>query len=97
MKSTLLYVTLGGLLVGAIGVAFYVWDQMAGVSLSAHGIVALVLGVVVSLALGMGLMALVFYSSRKGFDRIDGNTSASSDDDAGTAGGTDADRRAAKR
>lgn len=97
MKSSLLYLTLGGLLVGAIAVAFYVWDQMAGVSLSAHGIVALVLGVVVSLALGIGLMALVFYSSRKGFDRIDGRPAASSDDAAGKTGGTDADPHAAGR
>ena len=32
------------------------------------GYVALVLGVVFSLVIGAGLMALVFYSSRKGYD-----------------------------
>ena len=32
------------------------------------GYVALVLGVVFSLVVGAGLMALVFYSSRKGYD-----------------------------
>ncbi|QAU45236.1 hypothetical protein [Bradyrhizobium guangzhouense] len=32
------------------------------------GFVALVLGVVFSLVIGAGLMALVFYSSRKGYD-----------------------------
>jgi hypothetical protein len=32
------------------------------------GYVALVLGVVFSLIIGAGLMALVFYSSRKGYD-----------------------------
>ena len=73
LKSSLLYLTLGGLLAAAIAVAVYTWDQMADVSLSAHGIVALVLGVIASLALGIGLMALVFYSHRKGYDRIDGS------------------------
>jgi hypothetical protein len=34
----------------------------------ASGYVALVLGVVFSLVVGAGLMALVFYSSRKGYD-----------------------------
>ncbi|MBH5389502.1 MULTISPECIES: hypothetical protein [Bradyrhizobium] len=34
----------------------------------AAGYVALVLGVVFSLVVGVGLMALVFYSSRKGYD-----------------------------
>ncbi len=90
MKSTLLYVTLGALLAATVGVAIYIWNQMADVSLSAHGIVALVLGVVVSLALGIGLMGLVFYSHRKGYDSIDGKSPVSSDSDAGEKGGTDA-------
>lgn len=34
----------------------------------AAGYVALVLGVVFSLVVAVGLMALVFYSSRKGYD-----------------------------
>ena len=37
-------------------------------SVPASGYVALVLGVVFSLVVGVGLMALVFYSSRKGYD-----------------------------
>jgi hypothetical protein len=39
--------------------------------MSGHGWTALVLGIVVSIALGTGLMFLVFYSHRKGYDRID--------------------------
>lgn len=70
MKSSLLYLTLGGLLAAAVGVAIYTWDQMAGVDMSVDGVIALVLGVVISLALGMGLMFLVFYSHRKGYDRL---------------------------
>ena len=35
---------------------------------SGHGIAALILGTLFSLGLGIGLMALVFYSSRHGYD-----------------------------
>ncbi|MBI2738708.1 MAG: hypothetical protein HYX38_19440 [Rhodospirillales bacterium] len=37
-------------------------------AMSTGGYVAMVLGIVATLALGVGLMALVFYSSRKGRD-----------------------------
>ena len=37
-------------------------------SIGVHGWVALILGVIVSLAVGGGLMALVFVSSRRGYD-----------------------------
>ena len=40
---------------------------------SPAGWVALVLGVVVTLALGIGLMSLVFISSRRGFDEPGGD------------------------
>jgi hypothetical protein len=41
--------------------------------MSAGGWAALVLGVVVTLALGIGLMALVFISNRRGFDEPGGS------------------------
>ena len=34
----------------------------------AEGYVALIIGIVFSLAVGVGLMALLFYSSRRGYD-----------------------------
>ena len=45
------------------------WTALSGVEMSASGWTFLVLGVVVTFLLGAGLMALVFYSSRKNFDR----------------------------
>jgi hypothetical protein len=45
-----------------------VWSGLGDSGISAAGWVALVLGVVVTLALGVGLMALVFISSRRGYD-----------------------------
>jgi hypothetical protein len=41
------------------------WDASA---MSIHGWIALTLGTLLSLAVGGGLMALVFYSARKGYD-----------------------------
>jgi hypothetical protein len=37
--------------------------------MSTAGYVAMALGIIVTLALGMGLMALVFYSNREGHDQ----------------------------
>jgi hypothetical protein len=45
-----------------------VWTSVADVGISAAGWFALVLGVLATLALGIGLMALVFISSRRGYD-----------------------------
>jgi len=61
-------VVLAGFLVGAILYAAHTWNSLAGVSMPAMGWIFMILGVVVTLALGGGLMALVFYSSRKGRD-----------------------------
>jgi len=38
------------------------------VEMSIHGYIAMILGIVFSLVLGCGLMALMFYSSRHGYD-----------------------------
>jgi hypothetical protein len=43
-----------------------VWTETSGVSI--YGCVAMVLGAIVALVLGFGLMALMFYSNRKGCD-----------------------------
>jgi len=68
MKTLLLILVLGGLLTVAVLGATAVWNAIGGVELSGHGLAALVLGALVSLALGGGLMFLVFYSSRRGHD-----------------------------
>lgn len=63
----LLVAALCALLVGA-GVVGYLGWTSTDTSVPASGYVALVLGVLFSLVVGVGLMALVFYSSRKGYD-----------------------------
>jgi hypothetical protein len=56
------------LLVGTIVFSYLGWVSAAGTDVPASGYVALALGVIFSLAVGFGLMALVFYSSRAGYD-----------------------------
>jgi hypothetical protein len=58
------------IVVVAIGSA---WSGLGDAGMSPAGWVALVLGVVVTLALGIGLMSLVFISSRRGFDEPGGD------------------------
>ena len=55
------------MLVAASVLGYLGWTS-TDTSVPASGYVALVLGVVFSLVVGVGLMALVFYSSRKGYD-----------------------------
>ena len=55
-------------LLAALLVAIYLWWSLSDVAISLHGLIALTLGCVVSLALGGGLMFLVFYSNRRGHD-----------------------------
>jgi len=58
-----------GLLLVSLWYAVQVWTAMAGVQMSGWGWTFLIAGVVVTVGLGAGLMALVFYSSRHGMDQ----------------------------
>lgn len=62
-------VVLGGFLTMSIAYAIYAWLALPGVAMSGTGWFFLVCGIVVTFLLGAGLMGLVFYSSRKNFDR----------------------------
>jgi hypothetical protein len=63
-----LAILLGFLLV-SLWYAVKVWTAMSGVHMSGWGWFFLVSGIVVTIGLGGGLMALVFYSSRHGMDQ----------------------------
>jgi TRAP-type C4-dicarboxylate transport system permease small subunit len=47
---------------------FYGWT-LTDAQISTHGYIALGLGIVVTSLVGGGLMALLFWSNRKGYDR----------------------------
>ena len=59
---------MGVVLGGAVWFLFYGWN-LTNAQMSTNGVIALVLGIVFSMALGAGLMALLFWSNRKGYDR----------------------------
>ena len=52
----------------AMAVAYSAWRSLADVQMSTSGYVAMILGALATFALGVGLMALVFWSNRKGYD-----------------------------
>jgi hypothetical protein len=56
------------LLAGTLVLVYEGWTLATGTDVPASGYVAMALGVIVSLGVGFGLMALIFYSSRKGYD-----------------------------
>jgi hypothetical protein len=68
MRSAFTFVVLFGLLAATAGVAFWAWSEIGEVEIGWHGWVALGLGAVLTFALGAGLMALMFLSSRRGYD-----------------------------
>ena len=61
-------VVLLALLAATMVVAYLGWTLGSDADVPASGYVAMALGVIVSLAVGFGLMALIFYSSRAGYD-----------------------------
>lgn len=61
-------VVLCAFLVGAIAYAIHGWNSVGAVGIPVIGWVFLFGGVILTLGIGGGLMALLFYSSRKGRD-----------------------------
>jgi hypothetical protein len=70
LLSSLLVLALAALIFAVVG-----WNTAAtDEPLSGHILIALAVGSILSLAVGIGLMSLVFYSSRQGFDdRVSGS------------------------
>ena len=64
--ASLVVIVLIGWMAGA-------WTDFGDAGMSAAGWFALTLGVLLTLALGIGLMALVFISNRRGFDEPGGS------------------------
>jgi hypothetical protein len=65
---TLLVLGLFGILVLAVWFAASAWSHFGGEAIPLYGYVAIAGGVIFSLAVGGGLMALVFYSNSHGYD-----------------------------
>jgi hypothetical protein len=68
VMRTLVVLALFGLLTLAVWFAGSAWVHLGGDPIPLYGYIAIISGVTISLLVGSGLMALVFYSSRHGYD-----------------------------
>jgi hypothetical protein len=68
MRQVWFVIPLFALLAGALWFAYYEWTAIEGPPMPTWGYVALIGGVLFSLVVGCGLMALMFYSHRHGYD-----------------------------
>ena len=68
MKAWIVVAILLALLGLAAWAGYRMWTMLTGVEMTGHGWLAMALGILFSLLVGGGLMALVFYSSRHGYD-----------------------------
>ena len=68
MRTFLTLTVLLGLFALASVFGYWVWVELGDVEMSHHGWIALTLGVVMTFLVGAGLMALVFFSHRRGYD-----------------------------
>jgi hypothetical protein len=69
-KNLVAVVIAAAVVLGVGLVVATLWSGIGDSEISGAGWLALVLGVVITLALGIGLMALVFISSRRGYDEV---------------------------
>jgi hypothetical protein len=79
MRKLWVVVPLFAMLAGAVGFAVHGWSSVEGPPMPAIGWAAMIGGILFSLIVGCGLMALVFYSSRHGYDEQGGSQPGSPD------------------
>jgi hypothetical protein len=68
MKTALMILGLVALLGVTVGYAIWGWQQTAGTAMGFHGWLAMILGIAFTIVVGCGLMGLMFYSNRYGYD-----------------------------
>ena len=64
-RTLLLCILLGGLLAATIVLAVWMWEVAGDAPIGIVGFLAMAAGVIASLALGIGLMRLVYRSERE--------------------------------
>jgi hypothetical protein len=68
MASWTAIVVLLALLGLTVAGAYYAWTLNSDIPVPESGYLAMTFGVIITLVVGVGLMALIFYSSRTGYD-----------------------------
>jgi hypothetical protein len=66
--TSLVVIALIGILAGSVWFAAQGWTGIDGPGMPVAGYVAMGAGILLSLVVGVGLMALLFYSRRHGYD-----------------------------
>ena len=68
MKKIIIVFSFILVLLISIFFSFKLWFNMDFINISTNGVLAIIFCIIISLILGFGLMTLVFFSSRFGFD-----------------------------
>ena len=68
MRSSMVVLVLLSLLFVCAGLAYWGWQEIGDVEIGRHGWIALGLGAALTFLVGAGLMALMFFSARRGYD-----------------------------
>jgi len=68
LKSWIAVVIAAALVAIVVAVSVINWQVIGDTGIDLNGWIALILGVLLTLALGIGLMALIFISNRRGYD-----------------------------
>jgi hypothetical protein len=68
VRSALTLSVLLGLLILAVVIGVWAWRTVGDVEIGMHGWIALGLGAGLTFLVGAGLMALMFFSERRGYD-----------------------------
>ena len=71
MGSTFTWAAVAAAVAAVLGVAAVVvifWNQLGASEISFAGWLAMIFGIIITLALGIGLMTLMYISNRRGYD-----------------------------
>jgi hypothetical protein len=71
MGSTFTWAAVAAGIIAVVAVAIVIaisWNALGASQISVAGWLAMIFGIIVTLALGIGLMTLMFISSRRGYD-----------------------------
>jgi NADH:ubiquinone oxidoreductase subunit 5 (subunit L)/multisubunit Na+/H+ antiporter MnhA subunit len=68
MRSAIVVFVLMGLLLACAAAGYWAWQEIGDVEIGLHGWIALGLGAGLTFLVGAGLMALMFFSARRGYD-----------------------------